>query len=221
MSAMRRAAATAVLLFVVAQAPRGWAQSQDGESALRSLSVATEALRVSLGDPALIARIDQHVLVLDRARSAGLGGRLSPQYSDSLLADAALLEQAARLLGAGNRSSALRAVTDAEADLAVKRAHVEAGVGFSGGGLRTVRVTVRTVRGTQEERGHVVWFVARGWASDPRRYARFDEMSSPTSALLAPGNYVMWPGEASGGGREPIAVGGNGLSQQTVDLRLR
>jgi hypothetical protein len=69
-----------------------------------------------------------------------------------------------------------------------------------------------------------VWFVARRWVNDPRRYARFDEMSSPTavrSRAAPPGNYfhVAWRGDRRG--RQPIVVGGHGRSQQTIDLPLR
>ena len=214
----RLATVACVLLAALARGAAG--QPADGETILRTLSAQTEKLRGSLGNPAVVARIEQHLGVLERARGAALGGRVSTEYRESLLADAALLESAAAMLRSGDRDRALVAVRDAEADLAIKREHVEAGLGFSGGGLRTVRVTVRTTRGTQEERGHFVWFVARGWVNDPRRYARFDEMSSPTAAPLAPGNYFMWPGEATGGGRQPIVVGGHGRSQQTIDLPL-
>ena len=74
------------------------------------------------------------------------------------------------------------------------------------------------MRGTQEERGHLVWFVARAWIDDPRRFARFHEMSSPTTTPLAPGNYLMWLDDA--GSRQSIVVGGHGRSQQTIDLAL-
>ena len=193
-------------------------QPPDGEALLRRLSAQADVLRGALGDPAVVARIEQHLGVLERARLAALGGRVSVEYRESLLADTALLDRAIATLRSGDRERARAAVIDAEADLAIKRSHVEAGVGFAGEGLRNVRVTVRTMRGTQEERGHFVWFVARAWIDEPRRHARFDEMSSPTMAPLAPGNYVMWLDEA--GSRQPIVVGGHGRSQQTIDLAL-
>ena len=221
MTAMRRTCVAGVACLLVAPFARGaTGQPPGGEAVLRALSAQTETLRGPLGNPPELARIEQHLGVLERARAAALGGRVSAEYRDSLLADVALLESATAMVRSGDRERALAAVLDAEADLAIKRDHVEAGLGFSSGGLRTVRVTVRTMRGTQEERGHFVWFVARGWVNDPRRYARFDEMSSPTSAPLAPGNYFMWLGEAIGGGRQPIVVGGHGRSQQTIDLPL-
>jgi hypothetical protein len=219
MKAMRRARVTALAFLLLGALARGAAgQPPDGEAVLRALSAQTEKLRGLLGEPDVIARIDGHVSVLERARGAALGGGISTEYRESLLADVALLESATTMLQRGERERAVAAVLEAEADLAIKRRHIEAGVGFSGGGLRTVRITVRTIRGTQEESGHLVWFVARGWSNDPRRYARFDEMSSPTSAPFAPGNYFMWVGEATGGGRQPITVGGHGRSQQTIDL---
>jgi len=216
--AIRRGRVAVVAWAVVVALARGAAgQTPDGEVLLRRLSAQAEALR-PLGDPAVVARIEQHLGVLERARLAALGGRVGVEYRESLLADAALLDRALALLRSGDRERARAAVVEAEADLAIKRSHVEAGVGFAGEGLRTVRVTVRTMRGAQEERGHFVWFVARAWIDDQRRYARFDEMSSPTTAPLAPGNYIMWLGEA--GSRQPIVVGGHGRSQQTIDLAL-
>lgn len=221
MTAMRRARVTTFAFLLLTALARGAASEPPDEGAVfRALSAQTEKLRGLLGEPDVVARIEGHVGVLERARGAALGGRISAEYRDSLLADVALLESATAILQRGERERAVAAVLDAEADLAIKRRHLEAGVGMSGGGLRTVRVTVRTMRGTQEERGHFVWFVARGWSNNLRRYARFDEMSSPTSAPLAPGNYFMWLGEVTGGGRQPIVVGGHGRSQQTIDLPL-
>jgi len=219
--ALRRALLVAASALLVARVAAVSAELPDGETILRTLTAQSEALRAPLGDPALVARIQEHLAVLDRARGASLGGRVSPEYRENLLADAALLETAAGFLRSGNREAALAAARDAEADLAVKHAHARTGLGLSSaGGLRTVRVTVRTLRGTREEGGHLVWFVPRGWGNDARRYARFDAMSSPTSASLAPGNYLMWPGEATGGGRQPIVIGGHGQGEQTIDLGL-
>jgi hypothetical protein len=221
MTAMRSARVTTLAFLLLAGLAHGTAgQPPDGEAVLRALSAQAGKLRGLFRDPEVIARIEGHVGVLEQARGAALGGRVAAEYRDSLLADVALLESATSMLQRGDRERAVAAVLDAEADLAIKRRHIEDSVGFSGGGLRTVKVTVRTMRGGREESGHLVWFVARGWSDDRQRYARFDEMSSPTSAPFAPGNYFVWVGEVPGSGRQPVVVGGHGRSQQTIDLPL-
>jgi hypothetical protein len=219
---MRRIPVTALTFWLVgALAGTAAGQSADGDAVFRALSAQTEKLRGVLGDREVLARIEEHVRVLEQARGAALGGRLAAEYRESLLADAALLESATARLQHGERERAVAAVMEVEADLAIKRRHLEAGVGMSTGALRAVNVTVRTLRGSREEPGHVVWFVPRGWSNDPRRYERFDGMSSPTSSeRLAPGRYIMWAGEATGAGHQPIVIGGHGRSQQTVDLPL-
>ncbi|MGH7388590.1 MAG: hypothetical protein ACREM3_03945 [Candidatus Rokuibacteriota bacterium] len=209
-----------LLALLLAALAGAGAQPPDGDALFQALATQTRTLRGALGDPDLVGQIDAHLGVLDKARSAALGGRISPEYRDSLLADAALLERANAMLQRGERERAVAAVRDAEADLAIKRRHSEASIGFAGSGLRTVTVTVRTVRGTKEEPGHRVWYVPRGWSEVQDRYARFEGLSSPTKDLLAPGNYLMWAGAATDQRREPIVVGGHGRSRQTIDLPL-
>ena len=221
MMTTRRWPAVVSVLFLLL-VPRLGAQAQppDGDAVFQALRAQARALRDSLGDLDQLTRIEAHLDVLDKARSAALGGRIGPEYRDSLLADAALLERATAMLRRGDRERAVAAVNDAEADLAIKRHHTEAAIGFSGTGLRTVDVTARTMRGTKEEPGYVVWFVPRGWNEVPERYARFDGLSSPTTAPMAPGSYFIWAGAASDQRRQPIDIGGHGRSRQIIDLPL-
>jgi hypothetical protein len=220
MTTRRRHAVVALFFTLLIARLTARAQPPDGDAVFQALRVQARALRDSLGDVDQLARIAAHLGVLDKARSAALGGRIAPEYRDSLLADAAVLERASAMLRRGDRKGALAAVQDAEDDLAIKRRHIEAATGFSGAGLGIVDVTARTIRGSKEEPGHIVWFVARGWAEDRQRYARFDGLSSPTAALLAPGKYLIWAGAQSDQRRQPIDIGGHGRSRQTIDLLL-
>jgi hypothetical protein len=215
-----RPAVVSMLFLLLVPRLGARAQPPDGDAVFQALGAQARALRDSLGNLDQLARIEAHLGVLDKARRAALGGRIAPEYRDSLLADAALLERASATLRRGDRERAVAAVQDVEADLAIKRRHSEAATGFSGTGLRIVNVTARTIRGTKEELGHIVWFVARGWGGDPDRYARFDGLSSPTTALMAPGNYFIWAGAPSDQRRQPIDIGGLGRSRQTIDLPL-
>jgi hypothetical protein len=220
MTTTRRSIVVSMLLLLAIPSLGVRAQPPDADAVFQALRTQTRALRGSLGDPDQLTRIEAHVNALDKARSTALGGLIGPEYRDSLLADAALLERATAMLRRGDRERAVTAVNDAEADLAIKWHHADAAIGFSGPGLRTVNVTARTMRGTKEERGYVVWFVARGWNDVPDRYARFDSLSSPTTAPMAPGSYFMWAGAASDQPRQPIDIGGHGRSRQTIDLPL-
>jgi hypothetical protein len=220
MAGRRGHVAAALVVVLAVLGPGAGAQPPDGDAVFQTLGARARALRSSLGDPELVGRIEAHLDVLDKARSAALGGRLSPEYRDSLLGDAALLERAIAMVERGERARAVAAVREVEADLALKRRHGEATTGLAGAGLRNVNVTARTMRGAREEPGHVVWYVARGWSEVPERYARFDRLSSPTEQRVAPGNYFMWAGDKAGRRRQPIVVGGHGRSRQTVDLPL-
>ena len=216
----RRWGPVLMVVLMAAVAPATGAQPSDPDTLFRTLSTQTERLRGSLGESDLVARIEAHLDVLQKARSTALGGGVGAEYHDSLLADAALLERASSMLQRGDRERAVASARDAEADLVVKRQHAEAAVGFSGSGLRPVKVTVRTVRGTKEESGHLVWFVPRGWSEVQQHYRRFDKLSSPTSDTLAPGNYIMWTGQVADPSRQPIVVGGHGRGRQSIDLPL-
>jgi hypothetical protein len=215
----RRLALVALAVVLAAATPRARAQPPDGDTVFQTLASRARAVR-GVGAGELVTLIESHLGVLDTARRASLGGRISPEYRESLLADAALLDRARGTLDRGDRERGLAAIRDVEADLALKRRHVEAATGFSGAALRTVNVKARTMRGAREEPGHVVWYVPRGWSDVPERYARFDGLSSPTEHPIAPGNYLMWAGAKLDQRRQPITVGGQGRSQQTVDLPL-
>jgi hypothetical protein len=209
--------AVLALMLATLGAPAA-AQTSDREDVLGAIRTEAERLAALLGQVRALALVNEHLEVLERARSRALGGRIPPAYLESLVADLTLLQRARVELTSGHRDDALAAVEEVMADLALKRRHAEAGVGFSAGGLRTVSVAVRTVRGAREMHGHFVWFVPRGWSSVRQRFARFDRVSSPTSAVLAPGNYLMWAGDADRHERQPIVVGGHGRREQSIDL---
>ena len=82
----------------------------------------------------------------------------------------------------------------------------------------TVRVRTHNKDGL-EVSGCEVWFVPRGLLDYKDRYSRFDRVSSPTSAELPPGNYLIWTHTTAGDGRKiSISVGAQGENEQDIDI---
>jgi hypothetical protein len=208
-----------VLSVIGVPAGDGWPQTLGEETVLGEIRIETERLEALLGRREVLARIREHLAFLDQARGRALGGRIPPEYAQSLAADLTLLRRSRLEFGA-DPQRLLAAVTEVAADLEVKRRHGEAALGLSAGGLRNVQVVVRTLRGDREEPNHFVWYVARGWSDDRQRFRRFDRVSSPTETTMAPGNYYMWAGTAHDPDRHLITIGGHGQRQHSVDLKL-
>jgi hypothetical protein len=208
-----------VLSVIGVFADVGSPQTIDEGALFGEIGVETERLEALLGRREVLVQIRKHLAFLEQARGRSLGGRIPPEYAQSLAADLTLLRRSRLEFGA-HPERLLVAATEVAADLEVKRRHGEAALGFTGGGLRNVHVDVRTVRGGREEPGHVVWYVERGWSDDRQRFKRFDRVSSPTSARMAPGNYYIWAGAADDPDRQQITIGGHGQRQHSVDLAM-
>jgi hypothetical protein len=92
----------------------------------------------------------------------------------------------------------------------------------SGGVVSGVPVTVRTVNSAGlEVGGYVVWYVPRGLLTMPSAHERFPRPSSPTTAELAPGNYVFWcQRQDTKTEQVAVQVGGHGAKALAIDLRV-
>lgn len=148
-----------------------------------------------------------------------MGGDLS-QLQD-LLAQVTVSDQFAESLKAN--AEALRVVLDAqtpakrkleicrgvERDLDAKASAVRAST-IDGRG-RDLAVTAYTLAGGREIAGCEVWFVPEAWKDERTRHRRFQRVSSPTAAELAPGYYLFWTRRNNkDGARVPITVSSGG-----------
>jgi hypothetical protein len=82
-----------------------------------------------------------------------------------------------------------------------------------------ITVTAHTKRGDETVTGLEVKYVGRGLLKLKTKHNRFDKFSSPTSATLPPGNYVMWSqqGEACGS-QAAVKLGEDGKEEKSIDL---
>jgi len=82
-----------------------------------------------------------------------------------------------------------------------------------------IEVTVRAKQAGREVSDYEVWYVAKGWANVPDAFNRFDNLSSPSTKSLAPGNYFLWlrKGEEKTE-RQPFKFGDDRQYNRNIDL---
>jgi len=82
-----------------------------------------------------------------------------------------------------------------------------------------IKVTVRAKRAGLEVKDYEVWYVAKGWANVAAAAQRFDNLSSPSTKSLAPGNYFLWlrKGEEKTE-RQPFRFGGDSQYSRDIDM---
>lgn len=82
------------------------------------------------------------------------------------------------------------------------------------------RVTVRTTdRDGKEVSNYEVWYCLKGLINYKDRYNRFDQLSSPSSCLMAAGNYVFWTQKGSAQGSMVVINGiGADIEDRNIDL---
>jgi hypothetical protein len=83
----------------------------------------------------------------------------------------------------------------------------------------TVQVTTRD-KEAKEVSNYEVWYCLKGLVNYKDRYDHFDNLSSPTSRPIPPGNYMMWTRKDSKDGPlEPANdIGSDGQSRRSIDL---
>ena len=165
-----------------------------------------------------LKKISQHVEVLEFV--IGSQKQIPKEYLDGIGLDAELLQRLARQeaeseLGRNRLSEGLKEV---ESDLDIKANVVRGGAEL----VRLVQVLVHARKGDQELGAYEVWYVPKGWLSEPSVFKRFDRLtdpSNPSSMNLAPGNYFIWLSKGSFlTDRTPASVGVNGEVKREIDL---
>jgi hypothetical protein len=175
---------------------------------------------------------------------------LSKEYRMSLTDDAFALELSAYELGkikefdAKSTQKVVRRLQDVVSDLELKVKNFKPksppersrGEGRSGqpGGARLavntmlddppnegVLVVVTTKdRSGKEVQNYSVWYVAKAMEDFLERYARFDQLSSPTEKVILVGNYLMWTQapDKTLGDKIPVNAGDDRKREKRVDL---
>jgi hypothetical protein len=83
-----------------------------------------------------------------------------------------------------------------------------------------VTVRVRTLKDGREVQGCEVWYTLKAFKDYKDKYMRFDRLSSPTSAVLAPGNYLIWAHTSLGDGPKKMLLdlGIDGRDERDIDI---
>jgi len=89
---------------------------------------------------------------------------------------------------------------------------------------RLVQVFVHAKKGDQEVGTYEVWYVPKGWVSDPSVFKRFDRLtdpSNPASMNLAPGNYFIWLRKGPPvTDRQPVSIGAHGEAKREIEVAV-
>jgi len=142
---------------------------------------------------------------------------LPDDYSRSLTADLETLLSLPEVTSA--RAQALEQVRD---DLRLKWKFAEGALGFAGGFPAVVKVTVETVRDGKKVDGLYVRGNPRRWGQTANPTIVFNSASSPTTANVPPGLFVLWVESPDKKvlALQPIEVGGTGSDSETIRLAL-
>lgn len=175
----------------------------------RSLGARDRRIKVLLED------ISRDISFL-RAEWRGNAGSESPAtYKASLEVNVALMSEVVKKKLPPKK--ALPVLQDVRDDLRVKAEDCRLN---PQGWDALVEFTVHTKQAMQPVSGYEVWFVPKGWADKPEKWARFSSLSSPTAKPLAPGRYMIRLKKESATAPEPVTVGGEGKPKQDHDMRV-
>ena len=131
------------------------------------------------------------------------------------MADAVSVNKA---LGIETKTRLIESLADVHSDLSAKMSYAEKNPSDPFG-VVTVKVTTRDKDGNEVSNCEV-WYCLKGYVNYPDRHFRFDQLSSPTSHPLHPGNYVMWTRKGLVDGPQMPAkdVGSDGRTERSIDL---
>lgn len=216
--------ATFVLFGVNTESARGQ-KADDGKEPLRSLPADVRKLSEATWEfqdsttsqKSELAQLRKSTMKHSKALKDLIGAKQpSPEYRASLKQTQDALKRISMPDCSAEKGLAVwRSVGK---DLQVKRVFAEKNPQEPFG---PIGVTVWTRKGQAVVNGLQVWYVPAAWADDKARHKTFDKFSSPTKKPLAPGAYVMWtcdPGQGHVGKEQPISVGEDGSTEQSVDL---
>ena len=141
--------------------------------------------------------------------------KLSEGYAKSLDADVETLLSTDQK----ERSSAIQGVRD---DVRIKLKFAEGSLGFAGGFPANIKVTVETVREGKKVDGLWVRCNARRYGVTRNPAFVFNSASSPTTANLPPGLFVLWVESPDGKvlGSQPVEIGSTGSDSETIRFAL-
>jgi hypothetical protein len=143
-------------------------------------------------------------------------GRLADQGAESN--DMLTLKFASKLK-IENDAAAFSILRDVADDVAIKTAQLK---DTRDKAPQLVQVTVRAKQEGREINDYEVWYVAKGWASVADAFNRFDNLSSPSTKFLAPGNYFLWLRKGKEATeRQPFKIGGDRVFDRNIDLVVR
>ena len=151
------------------------------------------------------------------------GSKIPSLYSDALISDAGELGNvahtvSAKALGVGEQTRLMQAFDDVHSDLSAKARFAEQNPSQP---FASVNVTVITRnKDGKEVSNYEVWYCLKGLVNYKDRYDHFDQLSSPTSNPLPPGNYTIWTRKGSIDGPLMPAkdVGSDGRRERSIDL---
>jgi hypothetical protein len=170
-----------------------------------------------------LANIGESVKFLDGAIRRSRK-QVPKEYLESVGLDAKLLKRLAKLdyNSESQRKRVCDELKEVESDLALK----VTGPGRRGGGevIRLVEVFVHAKKGGLEMGAYEVWYVPKGWVSEPSVFKRFDRLTDPAnppSMNLAPGNYFIWLSKVQPlTDRQPVSIGAYGEVKRELDVSV-
>lgn len=141
--------------------------------------------------------------------------RVTRRYADSLENELRVVERVARQPVPTPHDEQM--LSGAVRSLKVKARHAAAS---QTDWAELVQMTVNTKKKNGESVQHLeVWYCPSGWADDFPHWKRFNNLSTPTTEALAPGDYVVCAGRPDTVlQRTPMTVGGDGQPRDSFDL---
>jgi hypothetical protein len=174
--------------------------------------------------PTVAARLREMTAFAGKLRQISTDREIPSVYLDALTSDARELKDVAdavsvnKALGTEEKMRLNQSVEDVHSDLYAKTSYAEKNPSDPFGFV-TVKVTTRDKDGNEVSNCEV-WCCLKGYVKYKDRYERFNQLSSPTSHPLHPGNYVMWARQGSVDGPQIPAtdVGSDGQREFSIDL---
>ena len=208
-----------LIYLVLSLAAPGWGQAKPDFLGLQKALARLKGSPIGSSDPKSVddvhVRVDEFQRHLQEAHAASPDDAAAIQHLTSLLILAANQPDTVN-------SDAILA--DVSRDLVLKNRFYSERMGVAGESRSMVKVTVRTLSGTQPAAGLLVFCNPYRWADSVRPMKTFAALSSPTDTTMLPGYYRCAAAQPLSGnivGDRLIEIGLDGKDSVTLDIAVK